>query len=452
MSMLKTLLEKRAAAHAKAVDFMKSENQTVETRASADAALAEVEVITKDIERIERSDKMEQELRASGAVTAPIAGAPVVETRSAEVIEKEYRAAFLATLRNRNTGNISFGPDGSLGQAGIEKMSDGIRKALQAGVEYEKRDGLVEGAPMLTHIGSYSGLGFFVPTGFVNAIEQATKWYAPLLDGSVITVMDTATGQPLPFPTSNDTAQAATIVGEAQTTTEQDVTASQINFGAYKFTSGLVKASLELLQDSAFDLEAWLAQRFAERWGRGLEAFLTNGTGSSQPTGLLTAIAASGATPVIANGSSESTGGSQTGVNSIGYSDLVALEHSVDPSYRRNAKYMFHDLTLASIKKIIDKFGRPLWTPGIAVGEPSTINGYSYVINQSMPQIAASATTVAFGDMKKFVARRVKDLTVMKLVERYAELGQVGFVSFARLDSNLIDAGTHPINVLQQHS
>ncbi len=68
---------------------------------------------------------------------------------------------------------------------------------------------------MLNHIGTYTGLGFFVPTGFVNAIEQATKWFAPLLDGSVITVMDTATGQPLPFPTSNDTTNAATIVDEA---------------------------------------------------------------------------------------------------------------------------------------------------------------------------------------------------------------------------------------------
>lgn len=113
---------------------------------------------------------------------------------------------------------------------------------------------------------------------------------------------------------------------------------------------------------------------------------------------------------------------------------------------------MFHDQTLSALKRILDKFGRPLWTPGIAVGQPDTINGYQYVINQSMPQIAASATTIAFGDMKKYIARRVKDLSVMKLVERYAELGQVGFVSFARLDANLIDAGTHPVNVLVQHS
>lgn len=81
-----------------------------------------------------------------------------------------------------------------------------------------------------------------------------------------------------------------------------------------------------------------------------------------------------------------------------------------------------------------------------------TLNGYPYVINQSMQTIGASNTTVVFGDLKKFTVRRVKDLSVVKLVERYAELGQVAFLSFARLDSNLIDAGTHPVNLLQQHS
>src|SRR5260370_23375335 len=99
--------------------------------------------------------------------------------------------------------------------------------------------------------------------------------------------------------------------------------------------------SLELLQDSAFDLEAWLAERFGERFGRAYEAALTTGTGSNQPTGLLTAVAASGVAPVVAAGSAESTGGLQTGVNSIGYSDLVNLEHSVAPRHRRRPRYKY---------------------------------------------------------------------------------------------------------------
>lgn len=446
MSKLKELREKRANAASELALILNAE-QTIETRANADKAIAHIDELEKDINRIEKSDAAN-----AGNETRALVDPTKVEEDPTK-LEKQYRQAFMKALRVMPV-NQGFGSEAT-GQYRGENLSEKALEILKRGLQYAKREketrDLAEG-DLLAHIGTYSGLGYFVPTGFTNAIEQATKYFAPLLDGSVITVIDTATGQPLPMPTSNDTNQAATIVGEGGTVNEQDVVASQISLGAYKFTSGLVKASIELIQDSAFDLEAWLVQRFAERWGRGLENFLTNGTGINQPTGLLTAIAASGATPVIATGSAESTGGSQTGVNSIGYSDLVNLEHSVDPSYRRNAVYMFHDQTLSSIKRILDKFGRPLWVPGVANGEPDRINGYRYVINQSMPQIAASQTTVAFGDTKKFIARRVKDLSVMKLVERYAELGQVGFVSFARLDSKLLDAGTHPVNVLQQHS
>jgi len=317
----------------------------------------------------------------------------------------------------------------------------------------EMRD-VAEGAPMLSHVGSYTGLGFLVPTGFKNAIEEATKYFAPLMDGTVFTLLETASGNPLPFPVSNDTINSAVIVGEAGTINEQDITASHVIFAAYKLSAGVVKSSVELLQDSAFDLEAWLAERFGIRYGRGLENYLTNGlgSGSSQPTGLLTAIAASGATPIVASGSSANDGSAATGANSIGYGDLVNLEHSVDPTYRRGAKYMFHDQTLAALKRLVDKYGRPLWAPGITAGDPDRLNGYEYVINQAMPQIGASNVTVAFGDFKKFVVRKVSGISVQRLNEVYATTGQVGFLSNMRVDSNLLDAGTHPINVLQQHS
>jgi len=449
MSLLKQLREKRAKVHADLAVVLTKE-MTTEVRAQRDAMIADIDVIGNDIAAIEKTDKLAAELRAAGEITTPVSNGG--EKRDFESVSKRYSQAFRAALKSRKAQG-GFGPD-----AGMEaSVPANIAQALNDGVRYEQelrsteeRDGLVEGAPMLNHIGTYSGLGFFVPTGFVNAIEQATKYYAPLLD--ILNVMNTATGQPLPFPTSNDTNQRATIVDEANQVSEQDVTAGQVIMGAYKLTSGLVKCSLELMQDSAFDIEAWLAARFAERWGRGLEFYLTSGSGSGQPTGFLTDIAASGATPVTAIGSASNTGGSEDGTNSIGYQDLVNLEHSVDPTYRRNAKYMFSDKTLAHLKTRLDKFGRPLWAPGIASSQPDTINGRSYVINQSMPQIAAGNTTIAFGDWSKFQVRKVKDLSVLKLVERYAEFGQVGFVSFARIDSRLIDAGTHPLNVLVQHT
>jgi HK97 family phage major capsid protein len=273
------------------------------------------------------------------------------------------------------------------------------------------------------------------------------------MDGGVCRTITTASGSILPFPTSDDTANSAVLISEASGAGQQDVAFGTVNLHAYKYTSKLVKVSSELLQDSAFNIYAYLADRFAERFGRAFETVFTNGDGSNKPTGLLTAIAASGATPVSAAGSSANDGiGGNTGANSIGSQDLVNLEHSVDRSYRRNAKYMFNDKTLGTLKGMLDKYGRPVWTPGVASGVPDTINGYAYVINNGMPTITASAVTVAFGDFSKFLIRKVSTPVVKRLVELYAVSDEVGFLAFQRVDSNLIDAGQHPLNVLQQHS
>jgi HK97 family phage major capsid protein len=398
--MSKQLREQRAQAHAEGVRAL-----AVNNRSAFDKAMTEV-------------DRLEVEIRKAEKQPAQFSVADEGHKRS---------FAFAKWLR---------GGDGAVTPE--EKRS----------IEY--RD--VSEGNQIAHIGTYAGLGYLVPTGFAGKVMDATKYFAPLMESDVFTLMETGTGNVIPFPVSNDTNQSATIVAEAGNISEVDLSASHILFGAYKLTSGVIKASIELLQDSGIDLEQWLADRFAVRYGRGLESYLTNGTGSGQPTGLLTAIAASGATPVVAVGSNANDGSGNTGVNSIGYGDLVNLEHSVDPSYRRGAKYMFHDATLGFLKTLVDKYGRPLWAPGISVDAPDTINGYSYVINQAFPKIGASNVTVAFGDLKKFVVRKVSGFAVQQLRELYAANGQVGFISNMRVDANLLDAGTHPVNVIQQHS
>lgn len=402
--MSKALREQRAQAHAEGVRALASNNQ-----AAYDKAMTEV-------------DRLAVEIRKSESRSG---SAPFV------VADPQHKRAFAFNKWLRG-GDIA--------------INDAERRSI------EFRDGVVEG-DIKAHVGTYTGLGFLVPTGFAGKIEDATKYFAPLMEDGVFGQMETATGNPIPFPVSDDTSNSATIVGETSTINEVDVTASHVTLSAFKLSSGVVKASIELLQDSGIDIEQWLASRFGERYGRGLENYLTNGTGSAQPEGLLTAVAASGVAPIIAAGSAESSGGGETGANSIGYSDLVNLEHSVDPSYRRGAKYMFHDKTLGQIKKILDKFGKPLWAAGIAVDAPDTINGYPYVINQAMPQIGASNVTVAFGDLSKFLVRKVSGWSVQQLRELYAVNGQVGFISNMRVDSRLVLAANVPaINVLQQHS
>lgn len=313
-------------------------------------------------------------------------------------------------------------------------------------------------------IGTNSLGGYFVPRGFVYEVEEAMKWYGSMLMSSEI--MDTATGNPLPYPTDNDTTNTGEIVGEGKQVSYADVTIGQILFGAEKFSTKMVKASLELLQDSAFAIAPYLRKKFAIRLGRILNTKFTIGNGSSanpvEPTGLVTAVVANCAaaqlasagvvygTGLIAAGSSANTGGAETGGTSIGSQDLTDLEHTVDPSYRVGASYMFHDQTLRLVKRLLDKYGHPLWKQTMVAGEPDRLNNYPYWINNDMATVALNAKTVLFGDMKKYLIRRVKELGVITLQERFADYGQVGYLGFARYDGNLLDAGTHPVCYLQQ--
>ena len=481
MSKLNEIMEKRAKVHADAVVLISAE-QTNETRAQIKAMLADVDVLTEDIAVIQRSDKMAAELAAkTGSVTR-------TEQRTDVVMPaEEYRSAYWDFMQNGRPN----GPKNIRGGARAEQVAklDAAQLAWSNMTEEQRRDTLSKqaafsrlstekrdqqaGTQSITYSEGNMG-GYFVPAGFVYDIEQATKYFAPLLDGSTIRVLETATGNVLPYPTSNDTNESWTLLSETTQIVDNGTTpnyptvgtlplanpgnvlAGSISFGAYKGSTGLVRVSLELMQDSAFSLEAFLKEAFAVRLGRGYEYYLTLGTGSNAPMGIIPAITASN--PGIVTAAGQVSGGAgvttgQTSANSIGYQDLVNLIHSIDPTYRRGAKLMFHDQTLASFKRQVDAFGRPLWVPAVKDGEPDTICGYQYVINQAFPQIAASAPgVVAFGQWSKFVARKVRDLSIARLDERFADYGEVAYVGFSRLDSRLVDAGTHPLNMISMHS
>jgi HK97 family phage major capsid protein len=482
MSTLNDLRQKRKKVHEDTVPFlekMKDNSITSEERATYLKMADDIEQMTKDIDTIVAAEKRAKDLEAP--VTEPIqGGAPANAEKTAEQIAAENRADWNDWLRNGRPGQRVLGA-GKFGAGTLVRGSNPERfqrmeqttNHLKSLVAKEARDQFA-GTQSITYTEGTVG-GYFVPAGFVYDVEVATKYYAPLLDGSCVKIFDTATGQVLPYPTSNDTNQAWTIIGEGVQVLEQntatnyptqgtapsgqpgDVGIGQITFGAYKGTTGNIQVSLELLQDSAFNLEAFLTNAFAIRLGRGYEYYLTQGTGVNQPLGIIPALTTSGLgyslpTPITAAGSSVNDGTTATGANSIGSPDLVNLEHAVDPTYRGNARYMFHDQTLRFLKQQLDKYGRPLWAPGVKDGDPDTINGYRYTINQSFAQISASAITVVFGDFSKFMVRRVRELQVVRLDERYADFGLVAYIGFSRIDSRLLDAGTHPLNYLQQHS
>jgi HK97 family phage major capsid protein len=281
---------------------------------------------------------------------------------------------------------------------------------------------------------SQSAGGYLVPEGFVNNLEVAMlQFNGPR---QACDVMRTASGQDLPWPTSNDTSNKGALVTENVTVGTQDITVGQVMFKAYKYTSKLILVPAELLQDSAFDLPVFLGERCGERLGRIQADHFTFGTGAAQPTGIVTAA---------------TLGKTAASSTAIAADEVIQLKHSVDPAYRVGAGYMFHDNTLLTIKLLKDGVGRYLWMRGMDGMAPDTIDGDPFWINQSMASsIASGNKTALYGQMKKFKIRDVAEVRMRRLVERFADSDQEGFVAFQRCDSNLLDAGTHPIKFLQQ--
>ena len=126
--------------------------------------------------------------------------------------------------------------------------------------------------------------------------------------------------------------------------------------------------------------------------------------------------------------------GGQT--TTVTYDDLIDLELSVLSSFRDNGTYMFSDATLATLRKVKDSTGQYLWQPGLQAGAPNQLNGHGYIINNYMPAPAANAKSILFGDFREgFVVRRVRDVQLLRLDERYADFLQAGFLAFNRADS-----------------
>lgn len=294
--------------------------------------------------------------------------------------------------------------------------------------------------------------GYLIPQGFSDNLFEAMKWFGGV-DG-VVGEFETATGNPWPWPTINDTSNKGRIIGQDVQAVETDLVFGQVTFNAYIGSSDSVLVPIALVEDSYFDLDALVARLLGTRLGRLLNLKGTVGSGTAEPTGIVTAAVAAGNILTLGAGNTAS----------IAYANLVDLEHSVDPAYRYNpaTRWMFGDTMLKLIKKLVDGQSRPLWQPGLTasfregaavdlVAAKPTILDHPYVINQDMAAPAASAYSMLFGDMSTFKLRRVAGgVTVLRLVERYADYLQVGYTAFMRFDSNLIDAGTHPIAVLQQ--
>ncbi len=380
------------------------EARAKELEASHDKAMAEYDRLEKLIEREEKLAARER------AMEEPDVVPPQGEDRSVggEGGEGADEAARDRRLQAVYRHYIRYG---------MEDMDAEMRKVLRT--EMRAQSAVTDSAG-----------GYLVPVTLATEVILSMKAWGPMLDPGVTRELITTGGGTINWPTLNDTANQAYRLNENSQVTGAD---GDLAFGtkaldAYKYASGAILVPSELFEDSSINVEQIVNSAMGERFGRKVNADLTVGDGVDDPNGIVTA-SSEGFEASLAAG--------------IGFDDLIELEHSIDPAYRTDPSvaWMFHDNTLKSLRKIKDTEGNYIWQPaGVRDGAPATLLNYRYAINQAMAPVAAEAKSVLFGAMNRYIVRKVRQIAIRRLNERYADYDQTGFLGFARFDGDLMDA------------
>jgi HK97 family phage major capsid protein len=164
--------------------------------------------------------------------------------------------------------------------------------------------------------------------------------------------------------------------------------------------SAMPKASQRLLDDSAFDIEGWLAGRIADKFARAEAAAFVNGDGVDKPTGFLTHSTVAEGVWSWGNLGYVATGNDGDFAASNASDAIVDLVYALDAEYRANATFVMNSKTAGAVRKMKDADGRFLWTDGLQAGEPARLMGYPVLIAEDMPDIISGAHAIAFGDFK----------------------------------------------------
>lgn len=412
---IKALRDQRAEKAKEARNLLDSNTGTgftKEVEAQVDAIYEEIDRIDAQIERAERQARIDGDALSDDRQRE--AGERARNSLSPEQRERQDR--YSAAFRNW----ILHGERG-LTTDDAQALRDGSISAAQSGQQSNGAAG-----------------GYLVPTGWGGELLEALAAFGGMRD--VATIMPTNGGNPIPWPTVDETAVEGEIVAENVAATAGDFAFGTTQIGAYKYSSKIVTIPFELLQDQGpgIDIEAFTRRALAQRIARITNRHFTVGTGTNQPTGIVT-----GASVGIAGIAGQAT--------SVASDNLIDLLHSVDPAYRSmpGVRWMFHDTTLRAIKKLKDGQGNYLWLPGYSVKEPDTILGHGYTINQHMPPMAANAKSILFGDVSAYIIRDVMGVTLFRFDDSaFITKGQIGFLAWSRHDGKLVSAGA-PVKAFQ---
>lgn len=381
------LREKRAKAWEAAKAFLDSHrNDKGVLSAEDDAAYTrmeqEISDLGKEISRMERREALDAQLNLP--VNQPLTGKPLNgrETAKTGRATDEYRQNFWDMMRSKTP-------------------MPQVVNALQIGTDSEG--------------------GYLVPDEYERTLVEALE--EENVFRQLAKVIRTSSGdRKIPVVATKGTAS---WIDEEGAYLESDDSFGQVSIGAYKVGT-MIKVSEELLNDSVFDLEAYISREFARRIGAKEEEAFFTGDGSGKPLGVLAA-----------------AGGAETGVTAasataITADELIDLFYSLKAPYRRNAVWVLNDSTIKAIRKLKDNQGQYLWQPSLTAGAPDLLLGKPVRTSAYMPAIAADAKTVAFGDFSYYWIADRQGRSFKRLNELYAATGQVGFLASQRVDGKLV--------------
>lgn len=268
--------------------------------------------------------------------------------------------------------------------------------------------------------------GFLVPEGFSGVLDVATEFTGQV--ERVAKKLDTASGNPLDYPTINDTGNDAAIAAEGTATTATDMTFGNVTFNSYNYTS-LVRVSKQLIDDAGFNLDSFLVEALGERVARKTNIDFTSGNGTDKPKGIV----------------DESLEGAEVATSgALVANDVLNLIHSIDPSYRN--KSSFGLMCSGTIMALLQKLGVgssndfPIFIPSMTAGEPDKLFGYNVYYNNDMDSdLAAAEKVLIAADFDKYVVRRAGGINLIRLDERYMDEMEVGFLVSARRDGHAVD-------------
>ena len=356
---------------------------------------ADVKALGDEIQRLE--DQMAMDAKLSAATSAPVHADPKMGQKKGIIrptATAEYNEAFWNMMRGVNTMEV--------------------RDALSVGVDQNG--------------------GFTVPDEFEHQLIQALE--ENNIFRSLAKTIHTNSGtRTIPIATDSGTAS---WIEEGAAIQESDMSFAQETLSAYKLGC-MIKVSNELLNDSAFNIAAHIAQRFGVRFGNAEEDAFINGTGPSanpqttpsMPTGILTSL-----TPSAGN----TTANAQT----VHFDNIYKLYYSLKSPYRRKAAFLCNETLLLQLMLIKDKNDNYIWKPGLEVGKPDTILGRPIHTSGYMPAITGNATqdknkkVLLFGDFSYYWIADRQNRTLKRLNELYAVTDQVGFIGTQRVDGKLI--------------